>query len=211
MRTAYLNRPGTSENQAKDTNTTSFTRTNPFGLTEPNPFEFMRTNHRKKRHKSMPTQTLIQQLANKTIGGGCTKQNKQKRQHNKATNTNTEHPTNSTSQTQRDRNGSKTKNYSNTEEGESNPKERKNHKPKGRTKLRRICATSQPHHNPSKNGKRQTRSRDQNSMHFVKSTIRILEAKQNVYSAIIGEKVCMKIGDGSWSPSRREWTLNPWP
>ncbi|AET02098.1 alpha-amylase carboxy-terminal beta-sheet domain protein [Medicago truncatula] len=43
------------------------------------------------------------------------------------------------------------------------------------------------------------------------STIRILEAKQNVYSAIIGEKVCMKIGDGSWSPSRREWTLNQWP
>ncbi|CAJ2675821.1 unnamed protein product [Trifolium pratense] len=41
-----------------------------------------------------------------------------------------------------------------------------------------------------------------------RSPIRILEAKHNVYSAIIGEKLCMKIGDGSWSPSGREWTLS---
>ncbi|KAB1203594.1 putative alpha-amylase 2 [Morella rubra] len=40
-----------------------------------------------------------------------------------------------------------------------------------------------------------------------RSSIRIMEAQPNLYSAIIGEKVCMKIGDGSWCPSGREWTL----
>ncbi|KAF2324746.1 hypothetical protein GH714_016604 [Hevea brasiliensis] len=40
-----------------------------------------------------------------------------------------------------------------------------------------------------------------------RSSIRILEAQPNLYSAIIGEKVCMKIGDGSWCPAGREWTL----
>ncbi|KAI5392691.1 probable alpha-amylase 2 [Lathyrus oleraceus] len=41
-----------------------------------------------------------------------------------------------------------------------------------------------------------------------RSPVRILEAKHNVYAAIIGEKLCMKIGDGSWSPSGKEWTLS---
>uniref|UniRef100_A0A2N9FLH0 Alpha-amylase n=1 Tax=Fagus sylvatica TaxID=28930 RepID=A0A2N9FLH0_FAGSY len=40
-----------------------------------------------------------------------------------------------------------------------------------------------------------------------RSSIRILEAKPNLYSAIIGENLCMKIGDGSWCPTGREWTL----
>lgn len=40
-----------------------------------------------------------------------------------------------------------------------------------------------------------------------RSSIRILEAQPNLYSAIIGEKVCMKIGDSSWCPTGREWTL----
>lgn len=40
-----------------------------------------------------------------------------------------------------------------------------------------------------------------------RSSIGILEAQPNLYSAIIGEKVCMKIGDGSWCPTGREWTL----
>ncbi|XP_042494791.1 probable alpha-amylase 2 isoform X2 [Macadamia integrifolia] len=40
-----------------------------------------------------------------------------------------------------------------------------------------------------------------------RSSIRILEAQPNLYSAIIGDKVCMKIGDGSWCPAGREWTL----
>ncbi|XP_068646017.1 probable alpha-amylase 2 isoform X2 [Aristolochia californica] len=40
-----------------------------------------------------------------------------------------------------------------------------------------------------------------------RSSIRILEARSNLYSAIIDDKVCMKIGDGSWCPSGHEWTL----
>ncbi|KAJ6953390.1 hypothetical protein NC652_005177 [Populus alba x Populus x berolinensis] len=40
-----------------------------------------------------------------------------------------------------------------------------------------------------------------------RSSIKIFEAQPNLYSAIIGEKVCMKIGDGSWCPAGREWTL----
>ncbi|XP_052488505.1 probable alpha-amylase 2 isoform X4 [Gossypium raimondii] len=40
-----------------------------------------------------------------------------------------------------------------------------------------------------------------------RSSVRILEAKDNLYSAVIGDKICIKIGDGSWSPSDREWTL----
>uniref|UniRef100_A0A1D1ZBR2 Alpha-amylase n=1 Tax=Anthurium amnicola TaxID=1678845 RepID=A0A1D1ZBR2_9ARAE len=40
-----------------------------------------------------------------------------------------------------------------------------------------------------------------------RSTVRILEAHPNLYSAIIGESVCMKIGDGSWCPNGEEWTL----
>ncbi|KAJ6956777.1 alpha-amylase 2 [Populus alba x Populus x berolinensis] len=40
-----------------------------------------------------------------------------------------------------------------------------------------------------------------------RSSIKIFEAQPNLYSAIIGEKVCMKIGDGSWCPGGREWTL----
>ncbi|KAM7259897.1 hypothetical protein ACFE04_015638 [Oxalis oulophora] len=40
-----------------------------------------------------------------------------------------------------------------------------------------------------------------------RSSIRILEAKQNLYSALIEDKLCMKIGDGSWCPDTREWNL----
>jgi len=38
--------------------------------------------------------------------------------------------------------------------------------------------------------------------------VRIVEARHDLYSAIIGEKLCMKIGYGSWCPSGREWTLS---
>ncbi|KAG9442169.1 hypothetical protein H6P81_018023 [Aristolochia fimbriata] len=40
-----------------------------------------------------------------------------------------------------------------------------------------------------------------------RTSIRILEARSDLYSAVIGEKLCMKIGDGSWCPSGNEWTL----
>nr|GMD03787.1 probable alpha-amylase 2 [Ipomoea batatas] len=40
-----------------------------------------------------------------------------------------------------------------------------------------------------------------------RSSIRILEAQPNVYAAIIGEKICVKIGDGSWCPAGAEWRL----
>ncbi|PQQ17662.1 hypothetical protein Pyn_14668 [Prunus yedoensis var. nudiflora] len=40
-----------------------------------------------------------------------------------------------------------------------------------------------------------------------RSSIRILEAQPNLYSAIIGDRVCMKIGDSSWCPTGRGWTL----
>ncbi|XP_039003264.1 probable alpha-amylase 2 [Hibiscus syriacus] len=39
------------------------------------------------------------------------------------------------------------------------------------------------------------------------SSVRILESQYNLYSAMIGDKVRMKIGDGSWCPTSREWTL----
>lgn len=47
------------------------------------------------------------------------------------------------------------------------------------------------------------RSQDLNS----RSSIKILEANTHVYAAMIGEKVCMKIGEGSWCPWGREWKL----
>ncbi|XP_060199892.1 probable alpha-amylase 2 isoform X2 [Lycium barbarum] len=40
-----------------------------------------------------------------------------------------------------------------------------------------------------------------------RSSIRILEAQPNLYAATIGEKVSMKIGDGSWCPAGKEWKL----
>ncbi|XP_050222177.1 probable alpha-amylase 2 [Mercurialis annua] len=40
-----------------------------------------------------------------------------------------------------------------------------------------------------------------------RSSIRIVEAQPNLYSAIIGENLCMKVGDGSWCPAGKEWTL----
>ncbi|KAH0456337.1 hypothetical protein IEQ34_014244 [Dendrobium chrysotoxum] len=40
-----------------------------------------------------------------------------------------------------------------------------------------------------------------------RSTIRILESHSNLYAAIIGEKVCIKIGDRSWCPTDGEWKL----
>ncbi|KAJ0896701.1 putative alpha-amylase [Helianthus annuus] len=40
-----------------------------------------------------------------------------------------------------------------------------------------------------------------------RSPIRIIEAQSNLYAAIIGEKLCMKIGSGSWCPTGPEWKL----
>jgi len=40
-----------------------------------------------------------------------------------------------------------------------------------------------------------------------RSSIRILEARPNLYAAIIGENVCMKIGAESWCPVGEEWKL----
>lgn len=48
--------------------------------------------------------------------------------------------------------------------------------------------------------------RKQQNIHS-RSSIRILEAQPNLYSAIIGEKLSMKIGDGSWCPAGKEWKL----
>ncbi|XP_011628934.1 probable alpha-amylase 2 isoform X1 [Amborella trichopoda] len=42
---------------------------------------------------------------------------------------------------------------------------------------------------------------------YSRSPIRILEAHHNLYCAMIGDEVCMKIGDGLWCPSGREWKL----
>lgn len=40
-----------------------------------------------------------------------------------------------------------------------------------------------------------------------RSSIKIIEAQPNLYSAIIDDKLCMKIGDGSWCPAGKEWAL----
>ncbi|KAL5984076.1 putative alpha-amylase 2 [Asimina triloba] len=40
-----------------------------------------------------------------------------------------------------------------------------------------------------------------------RSSIRILEGRSDLYAAIIDQKVCMKIGDGSWCPGGREWKI----
>lgn len=40
-----------------------------------------------------------------------------------------------------------------------------------------------------------------------RSPIRILEAQPNLYAAVIGDKISMKIGEGSWCPSEKEWSL----
>lgn len=48
--------------------------------------------------------------------------------------------------------------------------------------------------------------RKQQDIHS-RSSVRIIEAQPNLYSAIVGEKLCMKIGDGSWCPAGREWTV----
>ncbi|KAF5206143.1 Alpha-amylase, partial [Thalictrum thalictroides] len=40
-----------------------------------------------------------------------------------------------------------------------------------------------------------------------RSSIRILEARPNLYSAVIGENVYMKIGVESWCPTDGEWVL----
>lgn len=40
-----------------------------------------------------------------------------------------------------------------------------------------------------------------------RSPINILEAQPNLYAANIGDKISMKIGDGSWCPPGKEWTL----
>lgn len=40
-----------------------------------------------------------------------------------------------------------------------------------------------------------------------RSSVAILEAQPNLYAAKIGDKICMKIGDGSWCPAGREWRL----
>lgn len=48
--------------------------------------------------------------------------------------------------------------------------------------------------------------RKQQDIHS-RSSIRILEAQANLYAAIIGENLCMKIGSGSWCPTGPEWEL----
>ncbi|KAG6435299.1 hypothetical protein SASPL_100169 [Salvia splendens] len=40
-----------------------------------------------------------------------------------------------------------------------------------------------------------------------RSPISIVEAQPNLYAANIGDKISMKIGEASWSPSGMEWTL----
>lgn len=40
-----------------------------------------------------------------------------------------------------------------------------------------------------------------------RSAVKILEASSDLYSAIVDDKLCMKIGDGSWCPSGPEWKL----
>jgi alpha-amylase len=40
-----------------------------------------------------------------------------------------------------------------------------------------------------------------------RSSVKILEARPDLYSAIIDERLCMKIGEGSWCPSDPEWRL----
>ncbi|KAK9165017.1 hypothetical protein Scep_000208 [Stephania cephalantha] len=47
------------------------------------------------------------------------------------------------------------------------------------------------------------KSQDINS----RSSISILEARPNLYSAMVGDKLCVKIGDEMWSPSGKEWKL----
>ncbi|EAY93980.1 hypothetical protein OsI_15756 [Oryza sativa Indica Group] len=42
-----------------------------------------------------------------------------------------------------------------------------------------------------------------------RSAVKILEASSDLYSAIVDDKLCMKIGDGSWCPSGPEWKLRP--
>lgn len=40
-----------------------------------------------------------------------------------------------------------------------------------------------------------------------RSPIRILESRSDLYAAIVGEKLCVKIGDRSWCPTDGEWTI----
>lgn len=40
-----------------------------------------------------------------------------------------------------------------------------------------------------------------------RSKVEILQADDNVYAAMIDQKVCMKIGDGDWCPSGGDWEL----
>uniref|UniRef100_A0A803LIP7 Alpha-amylase n=1 Tax=Chenopodium quinoa TaxID=63459 RepID=A0A803LIP7_CHEQI len=55
-------------------------------------------------------------------------------------------------------------------------------------------------------GSTQINIRKQQDIHS-RSSIRILEAQPHLYSAIIGDKISMKIGDGSWCPEGKEWIL----
>jgi hypothetical protein len=48
--------------------------------------------------------------------------------------------------------------------------------------------------------------RKQQNIHS-RSAVKILEARSDLYSAIIDGKLCMKIGEGSWCPSDPEWRL----
>lgn len=43
-----------------------------------------------------------------------------------------------------------------------------------------------------------------------RSSIRILEANDVLYAAMIGERVCVKIGPGDWKPQGDEWELAAW-
>jgi alpha-amylase len=48
--------------------------------------------------------------------------------------------------------------------------------------------------------------RKRNDLHS-RSRVEILEANDSVYAAMIDQKVCMKLGDGDWSPRQGEWEL----
>ena len=52
----------------------------------------------------------------------------------------------------------------------------------------------------------QIKIRKRNDLHS-RSRVEILEANNSVYAAMIDQKVCMKLGDGDWSPRLGDWEL----
>ncbi|KAG0612666.1 hypothetical protein M758_6G044000 [Ceratodon purpureus] len=53
---------------------------------------------------------------------------------------------------------------------------------------------------------RMIKIRKRNDLHS-RSRVEILEANNSVYAAMIDQKVCMKLGDGDWSPRLGDWEL----